>query len=126
MSNLFLTIEPQGRETRLMLTKALVGTALRARLPPLPAQPGAIALLLEALSAWYGEPLCAVFDADAVGSQRHPETWAQLLEEVDRRHIRIEWVGHTESKRGRDRFLGALGDFSGAKRLVTFTATGQK
>ena len=126
MSTLWLSIEPEIAETRLMLTQAQVGTALRARLPTRPSQPRALLLLLEAIAAWYGEPLCAVLDAEASDVQRYPERWAHLLGDLDGESVHVEWVGHGVSPRLRDRFLGAVGDFSSAKRLITFAATGQK
>ena len=122
---LWMTIEPDEDETRLMLTEGRVGAALRARLPPVPHQPRALAQLLEALSAWYGMRLSAVIDAGAQGALHHPERWAQLLGEIDGEQVRIEWVV-VPTQRERDRLLGELGDFSRAKRLVTFAATGQK
>jgi hypothetical protein len=125
MSVLWMTVDPDENETRLMLTEARVGAVLRARLPPVPRQPRALAQLLEALSAWYGMPLSAVIDAGSQGALHHPERWAQLLGEVDADHVRVEWVV-VPAERPRDRFLGGLGDFSSAKRLVTFAATGQK
>ena len=126
MSTLWLSIEPQISETRLMLTQAPSGTALRARLPTMPSQPRALLLLLEAIAAWYGEPLCAVLDADASDVQRCPQRWAQLLGDLDGESVRVEWVGHAASPVKRDRFLGAVGDFGSAKRLIAFAATGQK
>lgn len=125
-SPLWMSIEPELGETRLMLTAPLVGTALRARLPTRPAQPRALLSLLEALAAWYGEPLCAVLDADASDVQQHPASWAQLLGDLDGERVRVEWVAHAGEPKERDRFLGAVGDFASAKRLVTFAATGQK
>lgn len=125
MSFLWMTIDPDEDETRLMLTEAQVGTALRARLPPVPRQPRALAQLLEALSAWYGMRLSAVVDAGSRGALLHPERWRQLLGEIDGDHVRVEWVV-VPAQRERDRFLGEMGDFSSAKRLVTFAATGQK
>ncbi len=125
MSPLWMSIDPDHEETRLMLTEARTGTALRARLPPVPRQPRALAQLLEALSAWYGTPLTAVIDAGAEGALHHPQRWAQLLGELDGEHVRVEWV--VVPPRGeRDRFLGELGDFAAAKRLLTFAATGQR
>ena len=59
MSLLWMSIDPDHEETRLMLTEARVGAALRARLQPVPKQPRALAQLLEALAAWYGMPLSA-------------------------------------------------------------------
>lgn len=126
MSSLWMSIEPELRETRLMLTQAQVGTALRARLPTLPAQPRALPLLLEALAAWYGEPLCAVLDAEASDVQRYPERWAVLVGELDGERVRVEWAAPPAPSARRDRFLGAVGDFRSARRLVTFAATGQK
>jgi len=126
MSPLWMSIDPDHDETRLMLTEARVGAALRARLPPVPRQPRALAQLLEALSAWYGMPLTAVIDAGAEGALHHPERWAQLLGEIDGEQVRVEWVVVPARSDRRDRFLGELGDFSAAKRLLTFAATGQR
>jgi hypothetical protein len=120
-----MSIEPMIVETRLMLSVPGVGTALRARLPLLPRQPQALAMLLQALSAWYGEPFCAVVDAEAADVWRHPERWSRLLGELDGEQIRVEWVWPS-SRSVRDRFLGAVGDFHRARRLITFAATGQR
>jgi hypothetical protein len=126
MSPLWMSIDPDHDETRLMLTEARVGAALRARLPPVPRQPRALAQLLEALSAWYGMPLTAVIDAGAEGALHHPQRWAQLLGEIDGEQVHVEWVVVPARTERRDRFLGELGDFSAAKRLLTFAATGQR
>lgn len=126
MSPLWMSIDPGHDETRLMLTEARVGAALRARLPPVPRQPRALAQLLSALSAWYGMPLTAVIDAGAEGALHHPERWAQLLGELDGEQVRVEWVVVPARAERRDRFLGELGDFAAAKRLLTFAATGQR
>jgi len=125
MSLLWMSIDPDHDETRLMLTEARMGAALRARLPPVPRQPRALAQLLEALAAWYGMPLTAVIDAGAEGALHHPERWAQLLGEIDGEQVRVQWVV-VPARAERDRFLGELGDFSAAKRLITFAATGQR
>lgn len=126
MSPLWMSIDLDHDETRLMLTEARVGSALRARLPPVPKQPRALAQLLEAVSAWYGMPLTAVVDAGAEGALHHPNRWAQLLGEIDGEQVRVEWVVVPAPSNCRDRFLGELGDFSAAKRLITFAATGQR
>jgi hypothetical protein len=124
MSHLWVTIEPGQDETRLMLTCGQTGAALRARLPPVPAQPRALAALLEALSAWFGRSLTAVVDAAGRDSGPHPNQWSRILGEVDGEQVRIEWVV-VPSAAERDRFLErAGGDSSAARRLLTFAATG--
>jgi hypothetical protein len=125
-SPLWISIEPELSETRLSLSVPLVGTALRARLPTQPSQPRALLCLLEAIAAWYGQPICAALDADASDVQRYPERWARLLGDLDGERVRVEWVGHAASPDRRDRFLGAVGDARGGKRLITFAATGLK
>jgi hypothetical protein len=100
-SPLWMSIEPMIVETRLMLSVPGVGTALRARLPLL------------------------VVDAEAEDVCRHPERWSLLLGELDGEQIRVEWVW-SSSRSARDRFLGAVGDFHRARRLITFAATGQR
>jgi hypothetical protein len=127
MSRLWMSIEPESDATRLMLTLAPTGTALRARLPTPPAQPHALRLLLEAVAAWYGAPLCAVLDVDAQDVRLHPERWVHLLGDLDDERVRVEWVaGHADAARQRDRFLEAVGDFGSSRRLITLAATGLK
>ncbi len=82
-------------------------------------------MLLEALAAWQGQPLCAVLDADAQDVCDHPDRWSCLLGDLASPHISVEWVGHClDLERRRDRFLGPMGDFSRAGRLINFAATG--
>jgi hypothetical protein len=50
-SSLWLSIEPSPSEIRLLLAVPQSGTALKARLPPRPARPRALAMLMEALSS---------------------------------------------------------------------------
>jgi len=126
MSPLWMSIEPRIAETRLLLTQAPGGTALRARLPVVPCQPSGLTLLLQGLAAWYGQPLCAVLDADAADVARHPERWARLVGELDGEQVRMEWVARSLARGERDRFLGAVGDFRSARRLLALAATGQR
>lgn len=125
MSRLWMSIEPELSETRLMLTASPTGTALRARLPPVPHDPRALGELLLAIAGWYGLPLSAVLDVDASDVQRHPERWTRLLGDLDEERVRVEWVASAHGPR-RDRFLGAVGDFSTARHLLARAATGQR
>lgn len=126
LSLLWVTIEPGYDETRLLLTCSLTGAVIRARLPPVPAQPRALAALLEALSAWFGQSLTAVVDASVQDGGIHPNQWARLLDEIDGEQVRVEWVV-APAPAERDRFLEETrGDFSAARRLLTFAATGLK
>ena len=124
MSFLWMTIEPDYDETRMMLTDSRVGAALRARLPPVPAQSGSLGALLEALSSWYGQPLCAVVAAEDRASGLHPTRWRQLLGEIDSEQVKVEWVV-VPTTAERDRFLGDVeGDWRSSKRLLIHGATG--
>jgi hypothetical protein len=98
------------------------GRGAAGRLPSMSRQPQALTLLLQGLSAWFGEPLTAVVAADDEGVLSHPERWAQLLGEIDGEQTRIQWVVVPPAER--DRFLGELGDFTSAKRLLTVASTG--
>jgi hypothetical protein len=124
MLSLWLSIEPTPSETRLLLSCSNFGVVMKARLPPMPAHPHALAQLLEALAAWFGLPLCAVLDADAQDVQAHPEKWADYLGPLESPNIRISW-GMPMHFAKRDRFFGALGKFTRAKRLINRAATGQ-
>ncbi len=121
--SLWMAIVPDEVEVRLMLTQAQVGTALRARLPP-PQSPRALAMLLEAIAAWYGQPFTAALDAESQEVERHPERWAQLFAGLDEKHIAVEWIGHAHHDE-RERFFRPLGNFRRARRVVSLAATGQ-
>jgi hypothetical protein len=126
MSRLWLAIEPTYASTRLLLSQPVIGTLLKAKLPPMPAHPKAVAMLLEALAAWSGEPLCAVVDADAEEVQRRGEHWARFLGELDGERISVEWVCPPIGRTPRDRFMRAMGDFRSARQLLTYAAVGQR
>ena len=126
MSSLWLSIEPLPSMTRLLLSEASGGPSLKARLPATPAQPRAVAMLLEALVAWYGEPLCAVLDADAEDVQRNPQRWAAILGDLASPQIEIEWVSPLSVPAVDRRLLGDMGDYRRARRLITLAAAGQK
>jgi hypothetical protein len=119
---LWMSIEPSLTETRLMLCVQDAGPVLKARLCAMPQHPRALGMLFEALSAWYRRPLRAVIDADAPGVRHRPEHWTQFLGELPGFDTQVEWIGRLD--RTRDRFLGEMGDFGSAKRLVTKAATG--
>jgi hypothetical protein len=107
MSPLWLSLKPQQTELQLSLSRPTSGPLLRARLPLSPAQPQALTLLLEALVAWFGLPLCAVLDADAEDVRRRPEFWARFHAEVDSPHISVEWT--SVPLPNQRRFLSAVG-----------------
>ena len=126
MSSLWLSIEPLPSITRLLLLESSGGPALKARLPATPAQPRAVAMLLDAIVAWYGEPLCAVLDADAEDVQRNPQRWAAILGDLQSPQIEVEWVSPLSIPAADRRLLGDMGDYRRARRLITLAATGQK
>lgn len=124
MAPMWMSIEPRGTETRLMLSLPGARPALRARLSSDPAHPRALITLLESLSLWHGCPLHAVLDADAEDVRHHPRKWAVLLGDAPELAVRVEWVSVPKARTGRDRFLGKLGSFRSAESLVAFAASG--
>jgi hypothetical protein len=122
---LWLSIEPGKSEVRVLLSEPSAGTSLKARLPPEPADPRALMMLLEALSLWYGLPLHAVLDADAEDVRRRPEHWSLLLGDAPDCVVRIEWVAVPHCRK-HDRFLESMGPFVQGRKLVSFAATGQR
>ena len=121
---LWMSIQPRGLETRLMLSLPGERPALRARLSSSPSHPRALISLLESLSLWHGCPLHAVLDADAEDVRRYPQKWAVLLGDAPELAVRVEWVSVPAARASRDRFLGKLGDFRSAESHVAFAATG--
>jgi hypothetical protein len=122
-----MALEPRAHETRLILTVPLTGTAMKARLPPMPAHPRAVMMLLESLSAWYRLPITAAIDADALGARHHAERWCEFLGDIPGLDISVEWVSRPSlPKERRDRFFHALGDLRSTAQLATVAATGQR
>jgi hypothetical protein len=130
MSSLWMSIEPNPICTRLLLSRASSGIDLKALLPPMPAQPKALALLLEALVAWYNLPLTAVLDADAEDVHHHPEIWADWLGDLTSPQIAVAWGApppprsNNPADRDRQRFFAKMGDYARAKRLISFASGG--
>lgn len=126
-TQLWVTIEPDTSETRVLLSVPHEGTRLKARLPSLPAHPRAVTMLLESLSLWYRRPLTAVFDADALGMSQHAaQTWCEGLGDPPSLDVTVEWVQRKRAGRSRDRFFEALGRMGSAEALLTRAATGQR
>jgi hypothetical protein len=123
MLPMWVSVEPLAEEIRLSLSVPDKGVKLRARLPAVPVEPRALAMLLEALVAWHGQPLCAVVDADASDVSCQPERWARLLGELDGSHIQVKWSSRP-ARPPRDRFLGALGGFRHADRVLAHARGG--
>jgi hypothetical protein len=67
MQDLWACIEPQGTETRLLVTNAGKEPRLKARLRQPPQHRRALPMLLEALALWEGQPIRAALVADAPG-----------------------------------------------------------
>jgi len=125
MSPLWMTIEPHPSEVRLVLTVPSLGPSLKAWLP-LPAQPRAVPMLLEALSLWHGRALHAVLDADAEDVQSHPERWALLAGDLPLLEMSVEWARRSRDPRARDqaRFLETVGDHRSARQLLGLAVMG--
>lgn len=126
MSRLWLSLEPQAQQVRLSLSTSMSGPAMRAVLPLPPAQPRAVPLFLESLVEWYGQPLCAVLDADAEDVRRRPAFWTQCLGALDEPRFTVEWVMLPRRQSGADKFLSEVGTAGRSRRLVRFAAAGLK
>lgn len=122
---LWISIEPVGPDVLLMLTAPSGGTVLKARLPNPPAHPRAVIALLEALATWYGQPLRAVIDADAEDVRQNPARWAMLLGDAPELAVAVQWAA-VPRRTKKDRYLAPMGDFTSARQLVSFAATGQR
>lgn len=127
-SPLWMSIEPVGSEVRIMLTAPRSGTTLKAVLPCPPASERAVPALLEALSTWYALPLHAVLDADASDVRQFPERWALLVGDLRSFEVSVIWATRPEARAlaRRRRFLDPVGGFVSGRKLVSFTAIGQR
>jgi len=124
MSPLWMTIEPRLSEVRLVLTEPSQGPSLKALLP-LPSEPRAVPMLLEALCLWHRRPLRAVLDADAEDVQSHAERWALLAGDLPLLEMSVEWARRGRAHRTeRARFLESMGDHRSARQLLGHAVTG--
>jgi hypothetical protein len=85
-----------------------------------------VPLFLESLVEWYGQPLCAVLDADAEDVRRRPEFWTHCLGGLDDPRFSVEWVTLPARQSRREKFLSEVGPAARAGRLVRFAAAGLK
>lgn len=125
MSRMWMSIEPKTWETQVMLTKAEVGTLMRARFPLVPVRPEGLGLFLQGVAAWHGEPFCAVLDVDSAEVYKHPERWARLIGDLDDAYVKVQWTSYTARLKD-DPLNGTVGDFRRARRLLSHAATGLK
>ena len=126
MSDLWMSIEPRERYTRVMLCEPYVGPSLKAMLPAVPAQPGALSQFMQAVTAWYGKPLSVALDADSEDVHRQAERWADYLETTAPENISVAWVSPSSWAPSHGRFLSRMGDFRRAGRLISLAATGRR
>ncbi len=122
---LWMSIEPVGSEVRMMLTAPAASTMMKARMPNPPAHPRAVISFLEAITLWYGQPLRAVIDADAEDVRQNPARWAMLLGDAPELAVAVQWAA-VPRRAKKDRYLAPMGDFTSARQLVSFAATGQR
>lgn len=125
MSQIWISIQPETVETKIMITRGEQGCVMRARLPSAPENPEALPMFLRAIAIWYGEPVHAVLDAGSVEVYNHPEKWARLIGDVDDALIQVQWSGYEKWPPG-DKLSGTVGDFRSARRLLTFAGVGIK
>lgn len=125
MSLLWMSVQPSSDEVRIMLTEPGKGPVLKARLPSPPQDVRSLGRLLETIVTWYGQPLRAVLDADALDVRDHPERWFELFGDMHSLLVTVEWVSRPRASK-RDRFLESMGDFESARRLLTFASTGSR
>jgi hypothetical protein len=79
MKALWVGIDPQPTETRILAMSGPSETVLKARLRPHPQHPRAAATLLEALSLWQGAPARAALCADESPPLFDTGSWIDAL-----------------------------------------------
>ena len=79
MEALWVGIDPQPNETRLLVMAGPSETILKARLRPSPQHPRAAPTLLEALSLWQGAPIRAALCADTPPPLFDTGSWTDAL-----------------------------------------------
>lgn len=79
MEALWVGIDPQPNETRILAMAGPSETVLKARLRPHPQHPRAATTLLEALSLWQGAPVRAALCADEPPPLFDTGSWIDAL-----------------------------------------------
>jgi hypothetical protein len=119
MSDIWMGIAPEARETRVIAMAGPSETILKARLLPSPAHPRAMPFLLEAVAMWQGArvraALCAAEKDGASDSSIYREAFADYGAPL----YSLDWVA-AGARRRRHRDLRGVGDFADLRQLVLF------
>jgi hypothetical protein len=108
------TLRVSPREVRLLVTDAMQGDVLKARLPGRPPHPRALLTLLEGLALWNGQTMCAVISAAGAAVPMPDSTlFGDELWPGESPLVRFEVAVPECRKR-----LPGLGDFRGLRLLA--------
>lgn len=116
MDALWVGIDPNLTETRLVAMAGPSEVILKARLRPHPLHPRAAATLLEALSLWHGAPVRAALCADTPLGLFDTGSWTDAL--LDGHGAPLYEVTRVVRQRGRRRDGLGLGDMRDLEHLV--------
>jgi hypothetical protein len=112
-------IAPRPQGTRVIAMAGPSETILKARLLPSPAQPRAMATLLEAMAMWQGAKVRAVLSVADWDEACDSDFYREVFTDFGGPLYTLDWVPASHRAR-RHRDLRGFGSFADLRQLVTF------
>lgn len=115
--SIWAAIHPKSTETRVLVTRGVQQTLLKARLATSPSHPRALPALLEAVALWQGQRVCAALVADAAAEASGTNLFADTFDVVAPTPLFQLQVVDGRRPPGRREVRG-LGDFRDLRQLL--------
>ena len=119
---IWMGVVPGPEWTRVLVQDGVAKTLLKARLPPDPQHPRAIAAIAEGLALWCGKPVRAAVSVDGLARMSGTRPWLDVLETATQGplyEIALVDASLRRLHRRRDD-LGGVGDFRDVRQMVLF------
>lgn len=115
--SIWVAIHPRARHTRVLVTRGVRQTLLKAHLARDPSHPRALPALLEALALWHGEAVQAALVADRAATSSGTSLFRDCLDDTGGPLYQLDVVDrHRARDRGGD--IRGMGDFRDLRQLL--------
>jgi hypothetical protein len=119
MESIWMAIAPSATSTRVLAMSGPHDTFLKARLSRSPAQPRAMATLLEAIALWQGRPVRAALCADSRPGGSDSNLFRETFADVGGPLYTLDWIPAPErGRRARRRDISGMGEFADLRQLL--------
>jgi len=119
MESIWMGIAPNAMSTRVIAMAGAHDTFLKARLLRSPAHPRAMALLLEAIALWQGQPIRAALCADGTHGGSASTLFQETFTDGGAPLYTLDWIpGPARARRAARRDITGMGNFADLRRLL--------